>query len=135
MATTTKATTTTTVSIHPVLHYRDPEEALRFLVDVFGFREHVVHRAPDGSVQYVEVELGGAYLGFGPTSADGSPFDLGPTAVYVALDDPDALHARAVAAGAEIVMGLIDTDYGSRDFAARDPEGNVWCFGTYRPGR
>jgi len=28
---------------------------------------------------------------------------------------------------------LHDTDYGSRDYAARDPEGNVWSFGTYRP--
>ena len=26
-----------------------------------------------------------------------------------------------------------DTEYGSRDFTARDPEGNVWSFGTYRP--
>jgi uncharacterized glyoxalase superfamily protein PhnB len=25
-----------------------------------------------------------------------------------------------------------DTDYGSRDFAAQDPEGNRWSFGTYR---
>ena len=30
-------------------------------------------------------------------------------------------------------MGLTDTDYGSRDFSARDPEGNVWSFGTYAP--
>ena len=29
-------------------------------------------------------------------------------------------------------MGLHDTDYGSRDFAVRDPEGNRWSFGTYR---
>jgi uncharacterized glyoxalase superfamily protein PhnB len=52
---------------------------------------------------------------------------------YVTVDDPDALHDRAVAAGAEIVMGLTDQDYGSREFAARDPHGNVWSFGTYRP--
>jgi len=26
---------------------------------------------------------------------------------------------------------LLDTDYGSRDYAARDPEGNLWSFGTY----
>ena len=32
-------------------------------------------------------------------------------------------------------MGLTDQDYGSRRFAARDPHGNVWCFGTYRPGQ
>lgn len=33
----------------------------------------------------------------------------------------------------EIVMGLTDQDYGSREYAARDSEGNLWCFGTYRP--
>jgi hypothetical protein len=41
--------------------------------------------------------------------------------------------ARAEAAGAKILMGLTDTDYGSRDFICRDPEGYVWCFGTYWP--
>jgi len=50
-----------------------------------------------------------------------------------AIDNPDALHERAVAAGAETVMGLTDQEDGSREFA-RDLEGNVWCFGTHRPG-
>jgi uncharacterized glyoxalase superfamily protein PhnB len=50
----------------------------------------------------------------------------------VVADDIDALHARAVKAGAEITQDPHDTDYGSRDFAARDPEGNRWSFGTYR---
>jgi uncharacterized glyoxalase superfamily protein PhnB len=49
----------------------------------------------------------------------------------VVTSDPDAVHARAVAAGAEITAALHETDYGSRDFAARDPEGNRWSFGTY----
>jgi uncharacterized glyoxalase superfamily protein PhnB len=53
--------------------------------------------------------------------------------VYVAVADTDALYERAKAAGAEIVRELHDTDYGSRDFAAKDPEGNLWSFGTYRP--
>lgn len=30
-------------------------------------------------------------------------------------------------------MALTDTDYGSRDYSARDPEGSLWSFGTYRP--
>ena len=53
--------------------------------------------------------------------------------VSATFADADALHDRAVAGGAEIVMGLTDQDYGSREFAARDPHGNVWRFGTYRP--
>jgi uncharacterized glyoxalase superfamily protein PhnB len=32
-----------------------------------------------------------------------------------------------------MVMELTDQPYGSREYAARDPEGNVWCFGTYQP--
>ena len=61
------------------------------------------------------------------------PSAQGVTVVYVAVDDPDAHHERATAAGAEIVMPPTNMDYGSREYAARDPEGNVWSFGTYRP--
>ena len=50
----------------------------------------------------------------------------------VVTGQPDELFARAAAAGAEVLMDLHDTDYGSRDFAVRDPEGNRWSFGTYR---
>jgi uncharacterized glyoxalase superfamily protein PhnB len=52
---------------------------------------------------------------------------------YVALDDTDAHYERAKAAGAEILVDLHSTEYGSRDYTARDLEGNVWCFGTYSP--
>jgi uncharacterized glyoxalase superfamily protein PhnB len=123
-----------TASISPVLHYSDPEKASRFLQDAFGFVEREAYRDPDGNIVYVETTLDGCTIGFGPKAEGGSVFDLGPTAVYAAIDDPDAIHARAVGAGAEIVMELTDQEYGSREFAARDPEGNVWCFGTFRPG-
>ncbi|WP_370691689.1 VOC family protein [Bradyrhizobium sp.] len=53
--------------------------------------------------------------------------------LHVAVTDPDALHARVKASGARIEMELHNTDYGSRDFACRDPEGNLWSFGTYWP--
>ena len=49
------------------------------------------------------------------------------------VDDPDAHHDRARAAGATIIRELQDQDYGSRDYSAKDPEGNIWSFGTYNP--
>ena len=55
----------------------------------------------------------------------------GSAACYVVTADPAAVHARAVAAGATVVRDLATTDYGSQEFAARDPEGNMWSFGTY----
>jgi uncharacterized glyoxalase superfamily protein PhnB len=123
-----------TASISPVLHYSDLAKASEFLQEAFGFVEKVAHKGPDGAPVFVELTLEDCTIGIGGTGEPGSPFDLGPTAVYAAIDDPDAMHARAVKAGAEIVMELTDQDYGSRDFAARDLEGNVWCFGTYRVG-
>jgi hypothetical protein len=51
--------------------------------------------------------------------------------VYIDCDDPGALFDRAVASGAEVVRGLKEEDYGSRGFTVRDPEGNLWSFGTY----
>lgn len=120
--------------ISPVLHYDDLDKAVTYLQDTFGFTEHVVHRDDAGNPMYAELEFQGAYVGVGGKAETGSPFDLGPTVVYAAIDDPDALHDRVVAAGAEIVMPLVDQEYGSREFACRDYEANVWCFGTFRVG-
>jgi uncharacterized glyoxalase superfamily protein PhnB len=70
------------------------------------------------------------------TGSGGEIYDqgTGTAVVYVAVDEVDSLHERARDAGAEIVMAPTDQDYGSRDFTARDPEGNLWSFGTHRPG-
>ena len=122
-----------TTTINPVVHFRDLAAGSRFLVEAFGFEQKAAHQAEDGSLQYVEMVLNGAPLGLGPHT-EGSMFDTGPSVVYISLDDVDAMHDRAKAAGAEILMPPTDQDYGSRDFVAKDVEGNVWCFGTFQPG-
>ncbi|WP_231493210.1 VOC family protein [Paracoccus pantotrophus] len=63
----------------------------------------------------------------------GQPSGQGGKSLYIAVDDADAMFARAQAAGAAIEEGLTDRDYGSREFICRDPEGNLWCFGTWWP--
>jgi len=62
----------------------------------------------------------------------GNPW-AAPSGLYVAVPDIDAHHARAKAAGADIVMPLRETDYGSREYSVRDCEGRLWSFGTHRP--
>ena len=63
----------------------------------------------------------------------GGPGPDGGKALYVAVHDVDALHDRVAASGVRIEGRLVDRDYGSREFVCRDPEGNLWCFGTYWP--
>ncbi len=60
--------------------------------------------------------------------------DRGENGIYVAVEDADGHYEQAKAAGAEILRELERTDYGSREYTARDLEGNLWSFGTYRPG-
>jgi uncharacterized glyoxalase superfamily protein PhnB len=64
-----------------------------------------------------------------------SPRDLGGCnqALYVVVEDVDAHHARAAAAGAETVLPPTDQDYGGRAYTCRDPEGHVWSLGSYDP--
>ena len=114
------------------------EAMIRWLKEVIGFTEYVVYRK-DGTVQHAELAYGSSLLMLGQSRDDeygklvGDIGGRRTDALYVAVDDPDALHARVKASGASIEMQLHDTDYGSRDFACRDPEGNLWSFGTYRP--
>lgn len=120
----------------PIVPYRDPRAAIAWLEATFGARALMVHPSdPDLPVQHAELRVGTGVVMVSDTGRAGeNPFCLpGPIALYVVADDPDALHARAVAAGAEIVRDPADQDYGSREFAARDCDGNVWSFGTYRP--
>ncbi|MGH2742577.1 MAG: VOC family protein [Thermoleophilaceae bacterium] len=122
-------------SIYPVLKYDDARAALDFLERAFGFERRRVYDGQNGGVAHAEVTFGNELVMIGSTSEGDPTFNQGVamTVVYVVVDDPDSLHQRAIGAGAEIVMPPTDQDYGSRDFAARDPEGNIWSFGTYRP--
>jgi uncharacterized glyoxalase superfamily protein PhnB len=78
----------------------------------------------------------GGGIMLGSARAEGAedhwPLRPGTFGAYVVTDDPDGLFSRAAAAGATVLRELHDTDYGSRDFAVIDPEGNHWSFGTYR---
>jgi len=122
--------------VWPCLRATDARALIRFLVDAFGFVEVAAHGEGD-VVAHAELswpEGGGVMLGSDRPGQQPGPGSWGPgsSCLYVVSDHVDALHERAVAAGARVLVPLTDTDYGSRDFTAADPEGNRWAFGTYR---
>ena len=120
--------------VSPSLIYRDPKAAIEFLERAFGFERGMV--VEDGDrIAHAELWHGDSCVMVGGERSDDLGQRPGGGWSYVVVEDADAHHARAKESGAEIIMGLTDTDYGSRDYAARDPEGNVWNFGTYRPSR
>jgi uncharacterized glyoxalase superfamily protein PhnB len=125
-----------TPTFYPELLYRDADAAMRWLEDVLGCERHEDHRDEDGNVVHAELDFGGAILMLSSAGVGREPFrslPAGGRLVYCALDDVDSLYERARAAGADVAVDIMNTDYGSRDFTLRDPEGNLWAFGTYRP--
>jgi uncharacterized glyoxalase superfamily protein PhnB len=124
------------MTIYPSLRYHDASAAIDWLTEAFGFAEKEVHADDEGVIRHAELSGFGGIVMLGTEPEGGDPLwgeHAGQGWLYLSTEDPDALHDRAVAAGAQIVRELQDTDYGSRDFSARDPEGNVWSFGTYAP--
>jgi len=123
-------------SLYPTLKYDDAPAAIDFLERAFGFERHAVYDGEHGGVAHAELRFGGEYVMLGSTNEGDERFNHGAGchSLYVVVEDPDAHHARAKDAGATIERELSETDYGSREYTARDPEGNLWSFGTYRPG-
>ncbi|MCX4777535.1 MULTISPECIES: VOC family protein [unclassified Streptomyces] len=124
-------------SICPTLLYTDAKAAIQLLTEAFGFTQVAAYEGEDGAVAHAELSYGNGMVMLG-SKGTGGLFDkamekAGPAGVYVLVDDVDAHHRRAVEHGVEIVMEPTDQDYGSRDYMARDAEGNVWSFGTYAP--
>ena len=126
-------------TIFPVIRYHDADAAIEWLDRAFGFAERVVYRDDSGAVRHAELELGDQLVMLGQADPAGwmggnEPRPLASTvSLYVVIEDADAHHGRAVEAGATIVRALSDQSYGSREYSARDVEGNLWSFGTYRP--
>ncbi|MGI8903757.1 MAG: VOC family protein [Solirubrobacteraceae bacterium] len=126
-------------NIYPSLRYTDAPAAIDWLCTAFGFERNAVYEneGESGIVEHAQLSYQGGMvmLGSERSADDGRAF--GPHAgqgwLYVVVADPDAHYARAKAAGAEILRELENQDYGSRDYSARDPEGNIWSFGTYNP--
>jgi uncharacterized glyoxalase superfamily protein PhnB len=118
--------------VSPYLLYEDAEEAIEYLTRAFGFEER---RRTTGAAGRLHAELvlgadglvmlGQAGEGFQSRRARGG----GSTAlIHVYVDDVEALHERALAAGASHVSELGDSPQGDRRFNAEDPEGHWWVF-------
>ena len=125
----------------PTLRYRDAPAAIDWLCVVLGFARHLVVPGAGDRIEHAQLTLGDGMImlgshrddAFGRLMAVPGPEGRNTQSSYVVVDDPDAVHDRAVAAGAEIVMPLESPPYGGRHFSCRDPEGHIWNIGSYDP--
>jgi uncharacterized glyoxalase superfamily protein PhnB len=123
----------------PLLRYRNPGAAARWLCEAFGFREHDSAQESEQHVKYILLRLGDSSVLVRPVS--NSVFDdlmVEPSAVgganthvlYVTIPDAEAHCTHAKSAGAKVELEPQDDGLGGRFYTCRDPEGHLWSFGT-----
>jgi PhnB protein len=120
--------------IVPHLIYDDPGAAVGWLARAFDFRERSSrrHTSPDGTIERAQMDVGDSIITLGLPSVHGESPSRGVSAMlYVYVDDVDAHHRRAVAAGARIVLDLADQPWGDRRYQATDIEGHQWTFAQH----
>lgn len=107
----------------PRLPVSDLERSIAYYQETLGFR--LAWRTIDGHLAALasgEIEI----LFLVPWTGDSPP----PThSAYVYVDDPDALCAEYLQAGADVVDPVASRPYGMRDFVVRDPDGHRFTIG------
>jgi PhnB protein len=117
-------------ALYPFLAVGDTDAAIAFYVAAFGATVRERLEAPGGVVVAV-LEIDGMPFGVATENVElgtPSPESAGATTVRVSLhvDDPDAVAARAVAAGATEMFPVADQPYGLRQGRVVDPFGHHW---------
>lgn len=124
-------------SLTPALTVRDAERAIEFYKNAFGATQRGgVMKGPDGKVMHAELKIGDSiimlsdefpqYGALSPQSVGGSSMSL-----HIYLDGVDAAFDRAVKAGAEVEMPVMDQFWGDRYGKLKDPFGHKWSMATH----
>ena len=124
---------------YPCFYYDDAVSAIEWLCRAFGFRRRLVVPGPNATVLHAELTFGSVVIMVATSKPDMgwvSPKHLAGLNSMLSLyvEDPDRHFAQAKAAGAVVLRDIEDAKHGGRGYIVRDPEGNQWFFGSYRPG-
>jgi uncharacterized glyoxalase superfamily protein PhnB len=128
-----------------MISYEDGAAAIDWLTKAFGFAERGQRYTDEnGVVGHAELELGGSIVMLATPNREyqspkahrescdaaarwlDNPWVI--DGVYVQVEDLDAHHARAVAAGAVVIRPPEDAEHGERIYTAEDLEGHRWMF-------
>ena len=120
-------------TLMPVLTFDDCKAALDWYARALGAEETGRSLAPDGKIIHADFRIGNSHVmahdammgGKGPLEFGGSP-----AALWIYVENCDALFQRAVAAGAAVVRAVEDQFWGDRCGTLKDPHGYAWTIAT-----
>ncbi len=123
-------------TLTPHLTVRDADKALEFYKNALGAEVQGVARMPNGKIMHASLRIGDSMLMLNeefPEYGGLSPLSIGGTGVtiHIYTDDVDAAFNRAVSAGAQVKMPVMDQFWGDRYGLVADPFGHKWSIATH----
>jgi len=122
-------------TVTPHLVCAGASDAIAFYTRAFGAVETSRLPGPGGKLMHASIRIGDSIVmltdefpdwnSFGPKALKGTS-----VTIHLYVDDADAVAARAVAAGAKIVMPMEDMFWGDRYGIVEDPFGHRWSIAT-----
>jgi len=118
-------------SVQPYLMFTHTLEAMAFFTKVFGAKEKLCMKTPEGRVAHAEIVIGDSVVMMADENADMHAFATAhyggsPVSLMVYVDDCDTTYAQAIAGGATSVREPTDQPYGDRMAGVIDPFGYKW---------
>ena len=110
-------------TITPYIFAEDADRLVRFLVVGLGGAETCRSERPDGLIANCQIAIGTTTV---MVSEAGGRFGPSRSSFYLYVENADASMARALGAGATLVMEVGDMPYGDRQGGVADPSGNLW---------
>jgi len=131
-----KAVPTGFHTLTPHITVRNADQALEFYKKAFGAEVQNIARMPNGKVMHAALQIGDSKLMLNEESPEFgalSPLSTGGSGVmlHIYLENVDAAFDRAVSAGAEVKMPLMDQFWGDRYGIVADPYGHKWSLATH----
>jgi uncharacterized glyoxalase superfamily protein PhnB len=115
-------------SVTPYLVVQGASTLIEFLKQAFEATEMFRMAQPDGTIMHAEVQIGDSIVMMGEARGECQPLSA---AMYLYVEDVDAVYKRALQAGATSQMEPADQFYGDRHAGVKDPAGNHWWIATH----
>lgn len=122
-------------SITVQLTTSDARAAIAFYSKAFEARELTRKLAPDGRIMHTELNIGDSLLLLHDNfdTADDVAHSAAAVTIHLYVSDADATFARAVDAGAHVLLPIDNQSWGDRYGIVKDPFGHRWSIGTRTP--
>ncbi len=118
-------------AVTPYLRVEEAPKLIDYLKQAFGATEVMRTGDPDGHF-HAEVRIGDSIIMMGNAGRSYPSETPMPAAVFLYVEDADAMYRRALQAGATSLTEPQDMEWGDRMAGVKDPFGNVWYIATHK---